>query len=264
MNGTAKIPTRVDDEPEVRRMEAEAARKERERIREAEEAELEKKREIERKIKEEARIRNAEKAEQTAKRRAAKAKEKADRAMKRAATQQMRLQRAHENKMAKIAKHQDVKAAKARLAKMEREANRSPHMARVVDPCLDLARVTKDTPDPRSILSLEDLQSLCRDRGLCADGEVQEVFLDRLRTSDDLHTLQQLKVMCRAKGLNAIGTKHMLKYQLALAEARLCPSFEAGMKAQEKLQGDENVVEEEKDEQPQEPPAVDLNILEFS
>lgn len=81
---------------------------------------------MEKKIKEEARLRSAQKAEQTALIREQKAIEKAERAIKRAANQQMRLQHAQANKVTKSARHNKMKAQKAAelaTAEQRREAH---------------------------------------------------------------------------------------------------------------------------------------------
>ncbi|KAF2204982.1 hypothetical protein GQ43DRAFT_363423 [Delitschia confertaspora ATCC 74209] len=215
MNGTAGIPTDLDDDPDARRQELEKHRVARQLAREADEAQKEKKAEIKHRIKEEARLRNTQKAEQTALKRAEKTQEKADRAMRRAAQHQMRLQRAQENKQNKLSRLEEIKAQKVAQAQAAKDAlGVNPHSPLKVNRVLDFKAVTPETPDPRIYLSFSDLKTLCK---------------DRLQDADDVYTLMQLKATCRSKGLSTAGTKIQMRYQLALNEARKYPSFEKNL-----------------------------------
>lgn len=236
MEGTARIPTEIDDDPDARRAEMEAYRTERERVREQESAIKDAKEAKEHKVKEEAKARQAQKAEEIAMKRAEKEQLKAARAMQRAAKQQMRAKRAVELREARIEENADYKAAKA--AKEQEEArkkrevnpNQTPGLNRVAS----LRNVNAYTPDPRSNLSTEDLQKLCRELGIHivtikmhgTFPATKDELVQRLRAYDDLLSLNELKSISRAKGLNTTGTKMQMKYQLALMAAKACQSFQ--------------------------------------
>jgi hypothetical protein len=228
MRGTARIPTDLDDDPDARRAEMEAYREERERKRAIENAAKEEEAARDRAIKEETRLCNAQRAKQTALAREKKQQEKAQRAMRRAAQNQVKLQRAQENKTLKIQRLEKIRAQKAtekeEAVKRNRDQNDNTPLA--IRRVADLKFVTADTPDPRSFLSFEDLQHLCKERSLRDDGRSEEL-VQRLRDADDerYRTGAELKRICRSRGLNIAGTNVMLKYQLALAEAKGYASF---------------------------------------
>jgi hypothetical protein len=223
VDGTARIPTEEDDDPDKRRAELEQFRMQREDERAKERAEKERKEALDRKIKEDARMRQAQKSEQTALARAAKQEAKAQRAMQRAAQNQMRLQRAEENKVAKSGKLELMRREKAELAKQ------NPNEKIKVNVVADPKDVSADSKDPRSVLSFEDLQTLCEQRALGGEARSKDELMQRLRDADDKFTSVQLKNMCRAKGLNVAGTKILLKYQIAMVEARKFPSFDEAL-----------------------------------
>ena len=101
INGTARIPTELDDDPETRRAELEAFRKMREVVRDKEDEEKRAKEALELKAKEDDKVRHAQNAEEKASKRALKEAEKARRAMVRATEAQRRAQRSLENQFAK-------------------------------------------------------------------------------------------------------------------------------------------------------------------
>lgn len=115
MDGTARIPTEMDDDPESRRLEMEAYRKSREQARNKEKEEKDAKEALEQKNKYDARSRKAQKAEEKAKKYAAREIEKAKRAMDRATKAQQRVQQSLEN--------QDVKAQHNAQIKKENAEN---------------------------------------------------------------------------------------------------------------------------------------------
>ncbi|KAF2661237.1 hypothetical protein K491DRAFT_701233 [Lophiostoma macrostomum CBS 122681] len=250
IDGTARIPTEEDDNPDARRAELEQFRMEREDMRAKERAEKEKKEALDRKIKEDAKLRQAQKSEETALARAAKAEAKAQRAMQRAAQNQMRLERAHENKLKKSGKLESMRREKAELAQKVSDANSNEKVK--VNMLADLKNVTGDTKDPRSVLTLEDLQALCGQRALDPEGRSKEELVQRLKDADDKFSAAQLKNMCRAKGLNVAGTKILLKYQIALVEARKFPSFDEALLAadEEEEEGDGDEVTQDVNNEP--------------
>ena len=233
LNGTAVIPIDEDDDPDARRMELEAFREERERVRALEIAEKAERQEKEKEMKEEAKMRHAQRAEQVALARERKQEEKAQRAMQRAAQNQMKLQRAQENKIAKMQRVEQIRAQKEaeKLAQERkiRELNKNEVMK--LSGIADLRTVNASTPDPRGYMSVEDLKTLCGQRALKQEGKSKAEFVERLRDADDIWNLQQLKTMCRVKGLNTAGTKVQLQYQLAMGEARKFASFGEGLLA---------------------------------
>lgn len=223
MNGTAAIPSDLDDDPMARREEMERFRLDRETRREAEAAEKAEKAEAERMIRDEAAMRQAQKADAIANARQKRMQEKCDRAMVRAANNQIKLQKAQENKEAKARKLEEIRARKAETSQ------KGTPKAKATNPNLQSAvkhidmktldKVTATTPDPRRQLTMIDLQALCLERGLDVEGRSVEEYIQRLRDADDTWTLQEIKNICRSKGLITTGNKTALKYQLAMVEA---------------------------------------------
>jgi DNA polymerase III alpha subunit (gram-positive type) len=242
--GTARIPTNMDDEPEARLMELEAYRTAREEARNKEQAIKDRKEALERKTKEDAKIKNAQKAEEIAQKREQKEKEKAQRAMQRAAAAQVRSQRATENSNArrahneKMQKQEAARAKKAAKGKSKGRAKEQENVApkRAANKSSDLiaftnAQVTDDTPDPRGFLSLKDLAELCADRGITTSRKGKGQLLSELQDADDEWSAEDLKTMCRPQNLNVTGTKRTMKYHLARKAAEAYPSFRAGVEA---------------------------------
>lgn len=235
MEGTASMPTdTAEGHALARYREMENFRKASRTAKAAELAEKEKQAEKERKIKEEARLRQAEKAEAVARARAERQQEKAQRAMKRAAQNQIKLQLAEENKAAKAAELQAAKqrksdAAAAAAATAANEGTINTSTTRKVDHLAVIMKVKPGIKDPRSYLNVEDLKALCAKRALSTGGNSVQSFVERLRIADDSCNMLQLKAMCRERGLNTAGNKTQAKYQLALAEARGFASYEQNM-----------------------------------
>ncbi|KAF1837314.1 hypothetical protein BDW02DRAFT_491582 [Decorospora gaudefroyi] len=226
MAGSARIPTDMDDDPATRRAEMEAYRMSREKVRNIEKAEKDAKDAAEAKRKTEARARNAQKAEEIANKHAAKQAEKAQRAMTRAAQAQIRAQRAQENQTAKAQRNAQIKKQEAAQEAKKRAANKNVTFA------LTTTKISADTLDPRSYLSVTDLKKMCDDRGLDMPHEQdKDNLVEVLQDADAEYSLNDLQKMCRSKGLNAAGNKVQMRYQLALAAAQTCASFEAGAAA---------------------------------
>jgi hypothetical protein len=235
--GTARIPTELDDDPDARRLELETFRETREQARNKVQAEKDAKEAIERKAKDEARTRNAQKAEEIAYKRQQKEEEKAQRAMQRAAAAQVRSQRAKEHataraqRNAQIKKQNDAAAKKANKGKGKDKA--APQKTSLSAETLDLpnSKITAETPDPRGYLNVTDLAKMCADRGLVTTGKEKNELLDSLKDADEEWSQSDLIKLCRAKGLNVSGGKLQMKYHLALAAAQACGSFQAGFDA---------------------------------
>ncbi|KAF1351626.1 hypothetical protein EJ07DRAFT_66685, partial [Lizonia empirigonia] len=228
-SGKARIPCAVDDDPETRREELETFCMSREAAREKEAAEKETQEALEKRIKDAVKIKHAQKAEEIANKRAAKETEKAQRAMQRAAQAQLRLQKAAENQKAKTQRNAQIKNAAVppkKHAKKPRTDADAPAQSSTQ------AKDDSDTVDPRSYLNMADLATLCANRGLPTAGTKRQLVAS-LADADMEWTHEQLRKMCKAKGLNAGGSKVVMRYQLALKAAQMCPSFEAGMKAAE-------------------------------
>lgn len=239
-SGKARIPCAVDDDPEARREGREAFCMSREAAREKEAAEKETQEALEKRIKDAVKIKHAQRAEEIASKRAAEETEKAQRAMQRAAQAQLRQQKAAENQKAKTQRNAQIKNA-AVPAKKRGNKPRTD-----VDAPTQFSPQTKDdsdTVDPRSYLSMADLATLCANRGLPTAGTKRQL-VESLADADMEWTHDQLRKMCKAKGLNAGGSKVVMRYQLALKAAQMCPSFEAGMKAAEEAQakGDDEMI----------------------
>jgi len=248
--GTARIPTELDDDPDTRRLELENYRVTREEARNKEQAIKDAKEAAERKAKEEAKIKNAQKAEEIAHKRQLKEQEKAQRAMQRATAAQVRSQRAAENTAAKVARNAQIKKQEAALAKRaaaknnkgkgkekattKKAANPNPNQTLA----LPNTQITEDTPDPRGYLSVADLTKMCADRGIVTFGRGKDELVAELRDADTEWSAEDLKKMCRSKGL-ATGNKCSMRYHLALAAAQVCTSFKAGLAAAEDVEMDE-------------------------
>ena len=234
-SGTARIPCDVDDAPDTRREEFEVFRLSREAAREKKAAEKETREAMEKRVKNAVKIKNAQKAEEIANKRAAKEQEKAQRAMQRAAQAQLRMQKAAENQKAKTERNAQIKKAASTPKKRGKKPKITDTDAPEKSTKTASSKATKEDPetvDPRSYLSVTDITILCANRGLPTDRTKKELVAS-LVDADMEWSHDQLRKMCKAKGLNAGGTKAVMRYQLALKAAQTCPSFEAGMKAAE-------------------------------
>ena len=101
IEGTARIPTELDDNPEMRRAEMRAYRAAREKARRKEEVERILKEATEAKLKDEIKSRKAQKAEESANKRAQREAEKVQRARERAEKAKIRTERAKANQASK-------------------------------------------------------------------------------------------------------------------------------------------------------------------
>jgi hypothetical protein len=233
VNGTASIPTGMDDDPDTRRMELELFRESREQVRIKERDDNDAKEAIDRKAKDEAKTRNAQKAEEIAYKRQQKEEQKAQRAMQRAAAAQIRSQRAGENATAKAQRNSQLKkqtiATEKKIAKGKGKAEEAASSNDTLT--LTNAEITVDTPDPRRYLSLQDLSRMCADRSIKPAGKDKAQLVSDLQDADSEWTAQDLKKMCRSKGLNGSGSKMAMRYHLALAVAQVYTSFRAGVEA---------------------------------
>lgn len=236
MEGTARIPTDLDDDPDARRAEIEAYREARQDVRDRKQAEKNSKEARERKAKDEAKLRNARKAEETINKRVEMETAKAQRAMQRVAQTQMRVQQAKELQAARLQRNKQIKAQKD-----QHEAKRVKHTVIKKNDTLAFVKsqtATAETPDPRGYLSLEDLTSMCIDRGIDVDDKTKDQLVKELRDADEEYSHEDLKKMCRSKGLKTNGSKVQMRYQLALLACQACTSFAAGV-------GDDMVVDAE-------------------
>jgi hypothetical protein len=239
IDGTARIPTEIDDDPDTRRLELETYRQSREDTRIKAQEEKDAKEASERTDKDEARTLHAQKAEETAFKRHKKNEEKAQRAMARAAAAQVLTQRSGENVAAKTQRNLQLKKQKTVDEKKVVKGKGKAPVAATTKPApnpnntltVPNDKVTADTPDPRSYLSARDLTKMCADRGIPALGKSEAQLLADLRDADEEWSLNDLKKMCRSKGLNATGSKLQMKYRLAFAAAQVCQSFRAGADA---------------------------------
>ncbi|KAG9192119.1 hypothetical protein G6011_10853 [Alternaria panax] len=222
VEGTARIPTEVDDDPDARRAEMENFRMTREKTRNEEKAKQDALDATEAKTKSETKSRNAQKAEEIANKRANKESEKAHRAMTRAAQAQIRAARAIENVNTKAQRNNQLKnQTKARETRRP-VPNTNVPLART-----NTIKVPSETPDPRSYLSVPDLQNICEERGLDLPRKKnKDSFVQALINADDEYSQNDLKKMCRAKGLNANGSESHMKHDLALAEAQTRGSYD--------------------------------------
>ncbi|CAO2647732.1 Nn.00g086540.m01.CDS01 [Neocucurbitaria sp. VM-36] len=228
MEGTARIPTDMDDNPDARRAELEAYRESREDLRVKEQEEKDAKEALERKAKDEARSRNAQKSEEIANKRVAKETEKAKRAMQRAAEATIRARRSVELQAARVQRNTQLKKQKAsreaKSVKNKRAASKKDTLT-----LKNINTATTETPDPRGYLSINDLKSMCVDRGIDVTSKTKNHLVQELKNADEEYSQDDLKKMCRSKGLNANGSKAQMRYQLALTAAQSCASFAAGV-----------------------------------
>lgn len=231
-SGAARIPCDVDDDPDTRRKEFEIFRLTREVAREKEATEKETQEAMEKRVKDAVKIKSAQKAEEIANKRAAKEAEKAQRAMQRAAQAQLRMQKAAENQKAKTERNAQIKKAastpKTRTKKPKTDTAPAPTPPN--PPHSGTTTEDTDTIDPRTYLNTKDLTTLCAARGLPTNRPKPQLVAS-LIDADKEWTHDQLRKMCKAKGLNAGGSKAVMRYQLALKAAQLCPSFESGTTA---------------------------------
>jgi hypothetical protein len=250
LEGTSRIPTEMDDDPDARRLELENYRESRELARNKEQAEKEAKEAKERKARDAAKSLNAQKAEEIAVKRQQKEEEKAQRAMKRAVAAQVRSQRAGENTIAKSQRNAQIQKQKEREASTSKAKGKTTATTkRASSPSNGLnltnAEITTDTHEPRSYLSVADLVKMCSSRGLRGLGKNKDELVDELRDADSEWSLQDLEKMCRSKGLDYSGSKLQMKYHLALAAAKTCKSFRAGVEAMAGANEDTAMDEEE-------------------
>ncbi|KAI4928111.1 uncharacterized protein J4E92_005593 [Alternaria infectoria] len=226
VEGTARIPTDMDDDPDARRMEMEEFRMMREKTRIKEQADKDALEAAEAKIKNDARVLNAQKAEEIAEKRQAKEQAKAHRAMTRAAQAQIRLARANANRISKTQRNTQIKTkGKAQETKKSEDASPAPTKTKT-------KKVDPNYTDPRSYLSFLDLKKICENRGIDLPRRVdKDTLLQAIVDADDEYNQNELKKMCRSKGLNANTSKLVMKQSLALASAKACDSYDAGVAA---------------------------------
>jgi hypothetical protein len=232
VNGTAKIPMDLDDDPLARRAEMDAFIAMREKERNAERAAKEKKEEDARRIKENAKVRQAKKSAAIAARRDNLQKEKANRAVLRATKAQLNSQRAEQNH-----RKRDERQAKiqAEHAKNKRDRERKARMNDIYG--LNVLRtISSRTPDPRARLPIDDLKLLCARGGLdTEDGE--EELLESLREADEKLTAWELHNILKEKGIKPGANKLQTRYQLALWSARYCE----GLETEDEGEGEEEI-----------------------
>jgi hypothetical protein len=225
MEGTARIPTEIDDDPGARRADMEEFRMTREKTRNEEKAKQDVQDAAEAKAKSDTKSRNAQKAEEIANKRAAKESEKAHRAMARAAQAQIRAARAIDNVNTKAQRNTQLKNQKK-----DREAKKPAANKTSPSTLNNSKKVPSETSDPRSYLSVPDLRKMCEDRGLdLPRRKKRDSLVQALMDADDEFSQNDLKKMCRSKGLNANVSKLQMKHQLALASAQAYGSYDKGV-----------------------------------
>lgn len=215
IDGTALIPTELDDDLERRSKENEARKEMRERQTLQKEEELkqaEKLGRLTRMAEENAKLENATKQEKTANNRAKHIAEKAARAEQRAAKLLAKVQKAEENKLKKTQRAAQLKRKGPNATVAANTSN--PLLVRPATQC-----VGSDSEDPRLVLGRGQLKKLCEDRSLSGEAKTKRELLIRLQTADLAMTIEELKVKCRAQGLNTSGNKEVLRFQLAEVEA---------------------------------------------
>lgn len=223
MDGTAVIPSEIDDDPEARKREQLEFVSKREHEREVVLRAKEKKEEEERRIKDESKARQAKKAAETAAKREAKEIEKTNRAVLRATKAQLRQQRAVENSRKKEERKSQLENEKRRR---EREKRTRDHMNSIygLGRVKDIARHAQD---PRDALSTQELRVLCQRRSLPAEGAKADLLKAIIDQDHDLDAAD-LHDLCQERKIPLGGNKTIMKYQLALFEARSFEYRDAG------------------------------------
>ncbi|KAH7401051.1 hypothetical protein DE146DRAFT_718122 [Phaeosphaeria sp. MPI-PUGE-AT-0046c] len=230
IEGTARIPTDMDDDPDTRRFELETYRQTREDARNKEQSENKIKYAKERNEKGAARIRSAQKAAETAAKRQRREEEKVQRAMQRAASAQVRYTRAAENAAAKSKRNEQIqKERKSKEKEIAEGEGKSKEAAASFT--ATTANNMAERRDPRSYINLTELTLMSGKRGLPGLGRSKDQLISGLQDADDEYTHADLKKMCQAKGLETSGDIVQLKYELALNAAKACSSFQAGVDA---------------------------------
>ncbi|KAF1974758.1 hypothetical protein BU23DRAFT_90524 [Bimuria novae-zelandiae CBS 107.79] len=223
MDGTAAIPCDVDNDPAQRKADMEQYRQDCEDKREKEREEKEAQDAERQRIKEEAAIRASQKALKSAEKARAKAIAAEARATQRATKKVLTSQQADENV------RKQKKAAAANLAK--KAAKDAERKFREEFAPKNFKHISKDTPDPRRVLDLQDLKKLCRARKINNDTPnkqgvaAKKELLKRLKDADEQLKSVQLINFCKYRNIPAGSTKIQMIYQLALCAARACDSY---------------------------------------
>jgi hypothetical protein len=246
MSGTARIPCGIDDDPDARYAELEEFRLSREAARDKEADEKETQEALEKRVKDAAKIKNAQKAEETANKRATIEQEKANRALHRAAAAQLRMQKAAEIQKAKVERNAQIK--KAASASKKSAPKKHPTAQTTAGPSKPSTRKAaaavkiKQEPepvDPRSYLNTLDLISMCANRGLTPKNTTKKELLATLNDADMEYSHDDLRRMCKAKGITPGGTKTVMRYQLAMKAAQMSGSYQAGFQAAGEGEGED-------------------------
>lgn len=225
ITGKAVIPSALDDNPAARLAEMEAYRDSREAIRAREEEQKQARHALDQQCKDSHRVRNAQKLQELADQRVAKETEKAERALLRAKQAQSRAQKAREDLAARLKRNAKIKQQQQDNIK---QANPGKNTAGSAND--STASDDNGPPDPRGLLSAEDLTGICVDEGLAVAGKTPKALLAELRAAEDKLSMNELRARCLAAGLSGGGTKLQMKYRLALTAAHGCPSYDAGKK----------------------------------
>ncbi|KAF2115760.1 hypothetical protein BDV96DRAFT_599328 [Lophiotrema nucula] len=256
LNGTAIPPSMEDDDPNARMLELEGNRQAFLAKQEADRKAKEDQVRLHKQIAEEARLRQAQKAEEKATSRLEVAKKKAQQAMKRAASQQLKAERAHQNELNKVSTRFLTEIQIARNARLQQEkaakaARQAAKAAAAAAPATPKRTPTKSTttvassskatpkpfspyvasaPDPRMSLSIADLQALCAKRGMSKmDNKSKVELVGALKAADDLIPYGDLFKKAKKQGItidNTNRTKPAVLFQMALKEAQGCAPFE--------------------------------------
>jgi hypothetical protein len=246
MSGTARIPCEIDDDPAARHAELAEFRLSREAARDKEADEQETQEALEKRVKDAAKIKNAQKAEEIANKRATIEQGKANRALQRAAAAQLRMQKAAEIQKAKVERNAQIKkaasASKKSAPKKQPTAHTSAGPSKPPTRNAAAAAKIKQEPepvDPRSYLNTLDLISMCADRGLTAKNTTKKELLATLNDADMEYSHDDLRRMCKAKGITPGGTKTVMRYQLAMKSAQMSGSYQAGFQAAAEGEGED-------------------------
>lgn len=201
----------------------EKLRQDLEEKREKENEEKEAKENERQRLKEEAAIENSQKAVNRAEKKRSRFLQQEIRATKRATNSTLRSQQAEDT----LLKKREIAAARQKT-KEDKEAERKHREEFAVK---NFKHITKDTPDPRGMLDLLDLQKLCRDRNISdykphkKGLDNKKVLLMRLRNADQALKHCRLVAMCQENKIPTGGNKVQMIHQLALCAARGCDSY---------------------------------------
>lgn len=231
-NGTALIPTSLDDDPAQRIRERDARIETRNNARISQEAAIATEQELERLRVNAARIAKANAREEASVRKAHSLAEKAKAAADKAATRMAEAAAAQKLSLARAEKAQLLRTGPSGISNMlpnaggELKRIEAPKGPVTSNATKSRAVVLCKVDDPRSQLSTSQLKHLCKQRKLPTSHNREEL-LKNLDSSAERMKVAELKGMLRGFGLPITGSREVLKYRLAQADRDNTPYAES-------------------------------------